>query len=56
MYLRVKELFTLAGDYELSKEETVQFFRIIQNKGHFASTGQTAAELIASAPMPRNPI
>lgn len=48
MYLRVKELFTLAADYELSKEETIQFFRIIQNKLHFASTGQTAAELIAS--------
>ncbi|MFT5240538.1 MAG: hypothetical protein ACI9X0_001513, partial [Kiritimatiellia bacterium] len=48
MYLRVKELFTLAADYELSKKETIQFFRIIQNKLHFASTGQTAAELIAS--------
>ncbi len=48
MYLRVKELFTLATDYELKKSETIQFFRIIQNKLHFAATGQTAAELIAS--------
>jgi len=47
MYLRVRELFTLAADYELSRKETVQFFRIIQNKLHFAATGQTAAELIA---------
>ena len=47
MYLRVRELFTLAADYELSKKETVQFFRIIQNKLHFAATGQTAAELIS---------
>ena len=36
MYLRVKELFTLAADYELSKKETIQFFRIIQNKLHFS--------------------
>ena len=48
MYLRVKELFSLAADYELARKETVQFFRIIQNKLHFAATGQTAAELISS--------
>jgi hypothetical protein len=48
MYLRVRELFTLAADYELSRKETVQFFRIIQNKLHFAATGHTAAELVAS--------
>ena len=48
MYLRVRELFTLAADYELSRKETVQFFRIMQNKIHFAATGHTAAELIAS--------
>nr|WP_304956672.1 virulence RhuM family protein [endosymbiont of Lamellibrachia barhami] len=48
MYLRVKEIFTLSADYEPSQRETAQFFRIIQNKLHFAATGQTAAELIAS--------
>lgn len=48
MYLRVKEIFTLSADYEPSQQETAQFFRIIQNKLHFAATGQTAAELIAS--------
>jgi hypothetical protein len=48
MYLRVKELFILAADYELTRKDTVQFFRIMQNKLHFAATGQTAAELIAS--------
>jgi len=46
MYLRVRELFSLAADYEPSNTETVMFFRIIQNKLHFAATGQTAAELI----------
>lgn len=48
MYLRVRELFSLAADYTPSAKETSQFFRIIQNKLHFAATGQTAAELIAS--------
>lgn len=47
MYLRVREIFSLAADYEPSSKETTQFFRIIQNKLHFAATGKTAAELIA---------
>jgi len=47
MYLRVREIFSLAADYEASLPETNQFFSIIQNKLHFAATGHTAAELIA---------
>jgi len=47
MYLRVREIFALAADYEPSLPETTQFFRIVQNKLHFAVTGKTAAELIA---------
>jgi hypothetical protein len=46
MYLRVKEIFAMAGDYDPSWSETTQFFSIIQNKLHFAATGMTAAELI----------
>ncbi len=48
MYLRVKEIFAMAGDYDPSWSETTRFFGIIQNKLHFAVTGQTAAELIQS--------
>ncbi|HBH7052042.1 TPA: virulence RhuM family protein [Morganella morganii] len=48
VYLRVKEIFTMAADYEPSNKETTRFFQIIQNKLHFACTGMTAAELIAS--------
>ncbi len=47
MYLRVREIFAMAADYEPSLPETSRFFRIIQNKLHFAVTGKTAAELIA---------
>ena len=34
MYLRVREIFKLATDYEPSSKDTVQFFRIMQNKLH----------------------
>lgn len=47
MYLRVREIFAFAADYEPSLPETNQFFSTIQNKLHFAATGYTAAELIA---------
>jgi hypothetical protein len=47
MYLRVKEIFALAADYDASQRITVEFFKIIQNKLHYAATGHTAAELIA---------
>lgn len=48
MYLRVKEIFTMAADYEPNAEETSKFFSIMQNKLHFAATGETAAEIIKS--------
>lgn len=48
VYLRVKEILTMAADYEPSNKETTRFFQTIQNKLHFACTGMTAAELIAS--------
>lgn len=55
MYLRVREIFTLAADYRPSFKETTQFFQKIQNKLHFACTDKTAAELIfqrANAELP----
>jgi len=48
MYLRVKEIFAMAADYEPSWPETTKFFSVIQNKLHFSATGMTAAELIQS--------
>lgn len=46
VYLRVREIFALAADYQSSLKETTLFFQTIQNKLHFACTGHTAAELI----------
>ena len=48
MYLRVKEIFAMAGDYDPSWSETTKFFSVIQNKLHYTATGLTAPELIQS--------
>ena len=39
VYLRVREIFALAADYQPSLKETTLFFQTIQNKMHFACTG-----------------
>jgi len=48
LYLRVREIFALAGDYDPARQATSDFFQAIQNKLHFAVTGLTAPEIIAS--------
>lgn len=47
VYLRVREILALAGDYEPTGAQTQIVFQTIQNKLHFAATGKTAPELIA---------
>lgn len=47
VYLRVREIFKFASDYEPSLKETTRFFQHIQNKLHFAVTKLTAAEIIS---------
>ncbi len=37
----------MAVDYDPKADETLEFFRRVQNKLHFAISGKTAAELIA---------
>jgi hypothetical protein len=48
VYLRVREIIALAADYVPGAAETQAVFQVVQNKLHFAATGQTAPELIAS--------
>ena len=48
VYTRVKDILALAADYDAAAKETPKFFQIIQNKLHFAATGQTAAEIVAA--------
>ena len=48
MYQKITDIYTTAIDYSPKAYETKQFFATVQNKLHFAITGQTAAEIIAS--------
>lgn len=56
MYRQVLDLYATAVDYDPRSELSVEFFKIVQNKLHFAAHGNTAAEVIfkranAVAPM-----
>lgn len=46
-YRKITDIYALAVDYTPKAEETQAFFKIVQNKLIFASTGNTAAEVIA---------
>lgn len=46
-YQKIRDIYKLAADYDPKSEETLEFFRIVQNKLHFAISGKTAVELIA---------
>ena len=48
-YQKIMDLFiATSADYEENTEEAYTFFKIIQNKLHYAISGHTAAELIYS--------
>ena len=48
-YQKITDLFIATSvDYNPKSEEAYTFFKIVQNKLHFAITGHTAAELIYS--------
>jgi hypothetical protein len=46
-YQKIRDIYKLAVDYDPQSSETQEFFKIVQNKLHFAISGKTAAELIA---------
>lgn len=46
-YQKIRDIYALAVDYDSAAEETQKFFRVVQNKIHFAVSGKTAAELVA---------
>ncbi|KKP40062.1 MAG: hypothetical protein UR28_C0003G0056 [Candidatus Peregrinibacteria bacterium GW2011_GWF2_33_10] len=46
-YQKITDIYAqCSADYDLNAEITKQFFATVQNKLHFAITGQTAAEII----------
>ena len=46
MYRQILDLYATSVDYDPKSKESLQFFKIVQNKLHFAVHGHTAAELI----------
>ena len=46
LYRQVLDLYATSVDYNPHSEESVKFFKIVQNKLHFAAHGHTAAEVI----------
>ena len=46
MYRQVLDLYATAIDYNPSSNESISFFKIIQNKLHYAAHGNTASEAI----------
>lgn len=46
LYRQVLDLYATSVDYDPKSPESIQFFKIVQNKLHFAAHGHTAAEVI----------
>ena len=46
MYRQVLDLYATAVDYDPRSDLSIEFFKIVQNKLHFAAHGHTAAEVI----------
>ena len=46
LYRQVLDLYATAIDYDPKDSKSIEFFKIIQNKLHFAAYGHTASEVI----------
>lgn len=46
LYRQVLNLYATSVDYDPHSEESIRFFKIVQNKLHYAAHGHTAAEVI----------
>lgn len=46
MYRQVLDLYATSVDYDPNSAESIAFFKMVQNKLHFAAHGHTAAEVI----------
>lgn len=46
MYRQVLDLYATSADYNPKSAESVAFFKMVQNKLHYAINRQTAAEII----------
>ncbi|GHT37884.1 2-hydroxyacid dehydrogenase [Planctomycetales bacterium] len=47
-YQKITDIYATSVDYDPTQPESIVFFQTVQNKMHWAITGQTAAEIIYS--------
>ena len=47
-YQKITDIYATSVDYDPTQPESIAFFQTVQNKMHWAITGQTAAEIIHS--------
>ncbi|MFN9624499.1 MAG: virulence RhuM family protein, partial [Cyanobacteriota bacterium] len=47
-YQKITDIYATSIDYDPTQPESLEFFKTVQNKMHWAVTGQTAAEIIRS--------
>ncbi len=45
-YQKITDIYATSIDYDPTEEKSIQFFKTVQNKMHWAVTGKTAAEII----------
>ncbi len=45
-YQKITDIYATSIDYDPTQPESLEFFKTVQNKMHWAVTGQTAAEII----------
>lgn len=45
-YQKVLDIYSTSIDYNKNDDQTIEFFKTVQNKLHYAISGETAAELI----------
>lgn len=46
LYRQVLDLYATSVDYDPKADESIRFFKIVQNKLHYAAHGHTAAEIV----------
>ena len=56
MYRQILDLYATSLDYNATRPETIEFFKIVQNKLHYAVSGHTASEIIFDRQMPNYPL
>lgn len=47
-YRKITDIYATSVDYDPTAEQSILFFKTVQNKIHYAITGNTAAEIVAN--------